>query len=237
MPGAFCVGRASCHGQDGRRVMAVFATNGTMELDRKLANMTPDSTQIGTPEGRSFGASMDQDRQPKELHAVQRLYVTQSMELRGFVDLCKTFEKNQVEKVAKWKEETDKLVERLEHKGRELNKCELELKNIRGKLLKCEDSKWIPEEDQSIQRVVQDLQLTIRSWAKDCSIKSFHDVLGGEEQYEESDFLRRINDYSVYKDARQFKGVKHPFLLLAAFLSEVIRVRVWGDPFFHFQNL
>ncbi|KAK8151923.1 hypothetical protein BC567DRAFT_268027 [Phyllosticta citribraziliensis] len=159
------------------------------------------------------------------------------MELRGFISMCRTFEQNQVERVAKWKDEAEKLAKSLESKRCELARRELELKNIRGKLLKCESSKWIPEEDQSIQHAVQDLQLTIRSWAKDCSVKSFSDVLDTERLPEESSFLRRVSECSVYKEHSQFEGLEHPFLLLAAFLSEVIRVTVWGDPFFHFQNL
>ncbi|KAK7539872.1 uncharacterized protein J3D65DRAFT_301206 [Phyllosticta citribraziliensis] len=208
-----------------------------MELNPQLRIVTSESTKTGPCE-RSFGANVDQDGRPStEMRAVQRLYDTQTMELRGFISMCRTFEQNQVERVAKWKDEAEKLAKSLESKRCELARRELELKNIRGKLLKCESSKWIPEEDQSIQHAVQDLQLTIRSWAKDCSVKSFSDVLDTERLPEESSFLRRVSECSVYKEHSQFEGLEHPFLLLAAFLSEVIRVTVWGDPFFHFQNL
>ncbi|KAK7553977.1 hypothetical protein JOL62DRAFT_614734 [Phyllosticta paracitricarpa] len=170
------------------------------------------------------------------MDTVQRLYDTQNIELRGFVDLCKTFEKNQVERVTKWKQEAEELVKNLEHKRHELSKCELELKNIRDKLFKCENSRWIPEEDQSIQHTVQDLQLTIRSWAKDCSVKSFQGVLNTEKLHQHSGFLHRVSDYSGYQEAQQIQGLEHPFLLLAAFLSEVLRATIWHDPLFHFRD-
>ncbi|KAK8152018.1 hypothetical protein BC567DRAFT_55724 [Phyllosticta citribraziliensis] len=144
------------------------------------------------------------------------------------------------EVAAQWSQEKEDLEQKLEEKQQELDECVEQLQLFHDRFLKCEDSKWMPEGDQSIAFAVKDLQSSIRTWARKYSVDSFGKLFPPkqrkEEFFKQQAFLHQVVRITSIKDFRSLRELEHPFLVFAALLSNFILRAIFEDPFFHWRD-
>ncbi|KAK7526423.1 uncharacterized protein IWZ02DRAFT_513846 [Phyllosticta citriasiana] len=141
---------------------------------------------------------------------------------------------------AQWSQEKEELEQKLVDKEREMDECVTELQLFHERSLKCEDSKWMPEGDQSIAFAVKDLQSSIRTWARKYSVDSFEKLFPWkqpkDEFYKQQAFFRQVLRITSIKDFQSLKEMENPFLVFAALLSDFILRAIFEDPFFHWRD-
>ncbi|KAK8249366.1 hypothetical protein IWZ00DRAFT_571596 [Phyllosticta capitalensis] len=144
------------------------------------------------------------------------------------------------EVAAQWSREKEDLEQRLESKQQELEECVAELGLFQERFLKCEDSRWAPEGDQPIAFAVKNLHASIRAWARKYSIESFKAPLSPKkpqaEWVRQQSFLHWVRQVTSIKDWWSLVEMDHPFLVLAALLSDFLLRAIFGDPFIHFRD-
>ncbi|KAL1390090.1 hypothetical protein HDK64DRAFT_326949 [Phyllosticta capitalensis] len=144
------------------------------------------------------------------------------------------------EVAAQWSREKEDLEQRLESKQQELEACVVELGLFQERFLKCEDSRWAPEGDQPIAFAVKNLHASIRAWARKYSVECFKAPLSQKQAKKEwvrqQSLLHWVVKVTSFKDHRSLTEMEHPFLVLAALLSQFLFRAIFEDPFFHFRD-
>ncbi|KAK7607929.1 hypothetical protein BKA81DRAFT_381175 [Phyllosticta paracitricarpa] len=95
-------------------------------------------------------------------------------------------------------------------------------------------SDWVPEEDSKVRDDVSQLYKDIRTWAKTYadSGAACANRLSSLDEMLRSQFVTRISNVARLSGTDEIKEMKHPFLILAALLSQHLQLLIFDNPFF-----
>ncbi|KAL1622996.1 hypothetical protein SLS56_008473 [Neofusicoccum ribis] len=93
---------------------------------------------------------------------------------------------------------------------------------------------WNPEEDGKLRGAIEELFRAVRTWSKAYAVSSFEKFQSSSKESQSAFFSSmKVADIS---DVKSLLRLKHPFLVLAAYLSNHILCNILFGPFFAFNN-
>ncbi|OJD36464.1 kinesin heavy chain [Diplodia corticola] len=134
------------------------------------------------------------------------------------------------EKISALEERNALLNSELDQVQGKLNSSIVDLRKAQLSSFKQTQTGWFVEEDSQVHHALTQLYKDVRYWAKAYAVKSLHLFrdFPGHLDTPTSNFLSRVATFNSYDD---FVGFKHPFLILAALVSEVLSTFVFNDYF------
>ncbi|KAK8161279.1 hypothetical protein IWX90DRAFT_487855 [Phyllosticta citrichinensis] len=132
----------------------------------------------------------------------------------------------------------DDLLFQLRKIQNDLDTATSDLRNAQISTFKQARSEWLPEEDSKVRDDVSQLYKDIRSWAKTYARSGFScaNVLSSADYRYGQKFFRRVRRVATLSGIDEIKDMKHLFLVLAALLSEHLRLMIFRTPFFWLKD-
>lgn len=226
---------------------------GSAQTSVTTPSTSPDELDLEADGNHTGKASEEAARKPEQknhileqrLHKAERKYAVLKKEIMEIDRVLrnedseggdnKEEERTVLSMVLSLKKRNDTLTRELEACQGKLDSSIVDLRKAQLSSFKQSQTGWFVEEDSKIHETLAQLYKDVRRWAKTYCVKSLENFreLNTESRHQVNNAVSKVAFFASWDD---FCGFKHPFLILAALVSEILSNSIFNNYFYIFNN-